>query len=171
MAEKDSKPQIKKNFSCVMITPPSNQEGQIYPLFTYNRNLIYLSEILNEANIKISRVKVKEAWLLPLKNLAEELNNPSEKYSDYLLDEDEPGNNFKKKKYGYSHIREEIKDYATRTLMGGQLVSTKLLHEKWKHHNLVNAKINRWFREARFKLHCEGYTIKQIKKGTYQLHN
>ena len=155
----------KKNYKCLMIETKDKQQ-----FFTHEENYDQLVEFSKALGAEISVVKIKEANVLDLKQLAPAIcNTPgSDKKPEFEIIEYKLG---KPKKNRPKMLRDakKIKGFIRDKFLNGDVVELAAVAKRFKRYKLTLACFCNHLKDVRRELEKEGHRIRRVGHGKYQM--
>jgi len=149
---------------CLMIKTKDQRE-----FFTYIKNYKQLVEFSKVFNAEISVVKVKDAEILELTDLAPALcdknytSNADYKVVDVKVRQE------KKIRQKILENASKIKAYIKKEFLSGKIVKLNDLRKRFSKNNLTAACICNHLKDVKLKLEIEGYRVLHVGHGRYKL--
>lgn len=154
----------KKNYQCLMIETRDRRK-----FFTHQKNYPQLIEFSRTFDCEISVVKVKEAEVLNLVQLAPAIcTGTSVKKPDFEIIEVKHSED-KRTRPKILSTAKKIKNYIKELLLQGEVVRLATVSNKFKEDDLTSACFCNHMRSLRKELSAEGIEIERIGHGKYQI--
>jgi hypothetical protein len=161
----------KKNYQCLMIQTKDDRK-----FFTHEKNFPQLIEFSKTFGAEISVVKVKQANVLSLNELAPAFCDGSyEEPSDYDLIKVKIAEfkNIKpqapSKRKHMLEIASQVRSYIITEFLSKNIVSLHRVAKKFKKFDLKLCTVCNHIRRVRDELEGEGYVIEKVGAGKYQI--
>lgn len=151
---------------CLMIKTKDKRK-----FFTHEKNLPQLLEFSKTFGAEISTVKVSEAEILDLKELAPAIcdTNRAGKSPKYEVVEVKVPIPSKCSRCKTLQIAKKIKEYILGEFSKGEKLSLKDLKKRFKRYELSTSALSNHIARVRIELAITGVKIKRIGAGTYQM--
>lgn len=155
----------KRNYQCLLVKTKDNRK-----FFTHEKNFPQLIEFSRAFGAEVSVVKVVEAEVLDLSQLAPAIcdGNYNQRPDFEIIETKIPAKK-KRRRNNILKTSEKIREYIKEQFLSREVVSLKALTKKFRKYQMTSACFCNHMRVVREELKQAGHTIKKVGGGKYQL--
>jgi hypothetical protein len=163
----------------VMMVECFREDGSKIRLFTHKKNHPYLINFARITQSQLTKVKAENCEITELREFPSSLINPPnndrvkfkiiKSLTPEKLQEDSPRPLIDVEKLNRNQIGSQIKSTITKEFLRKRSMSTKDIYKIFYKYEFSKNSLNRYFKLVREKLKNNGYQIKSVGRGNYEI--